>query len=325
MAFVDEIQLHIIAGKGGDGVVRWRHEKGKPKSGPGGGNGGRGGDVRVIAVRDLGYLDTYRHVKNLCAEDGVDGESDGCEGKNGDVLIVKVPVGSIVTNLSTDEVIELNKEGEEKLILRGGRNGMGNEHFKNSRNVSPTESTLGTLGEESNFLIELRLIADIGLVGLPSAGKSSLLNALTNARSKVAEYHFTTLEPYLGVLGNGAVIADIPGIIEGANEGRGLGAKFLRHIERTHILAHIISCESGDTNTIVKDYNTIRNELTKYGRGLSDKKEIIVLSKVDMIDDIKRNDIITKLTDEVGNTVIPVSVYDDVLIKKLHDAFVKLI
>ncbi|MCA9353196.1 50S ribosome-binding GTPase, partial [Patescibacteria group bacterium] len=214
MAFVDEVQLHIKAGNGGDGVVRWRKEKFKPKGGPCGGNGGKGGDVYAEAVVDLGYLDHYLHTKHFSANSGESGGNSSKEGKNGDDLILKFPRGTVLKNTITGESHELVEVGQTIKILEGGRGGLGNEYFKSSTNTTPYEWTPGSPGEEADFHIELKLFADIGFVGLPSAGKSTLLNALTNAQSKVGAYHFTTLDPHLGDM-HGYILADIPGIIEG--------------------------------------------------------------------------------------------------------------
>tara|TARA_B100000745_G_scaffold290355_1_gene229212 strand:- start:9108 stop:10112 length:1005 start_codon:yes stop_codon:yes gene_type:complete len=279
MAFVDEVRIFARAGNGGDGVVRWHADKGM-KGGPAGGDGGRGADVYVEAVRDFAYLSNYRHTKSFAGEDGGDGSKKNMEGKNGEDLILKVPVGSVVTNTDTDDVVELLHEGEKVKVLKGGSGGFGNARFKNSRNVSPKQSTPGKAGERGNFHIELKLVADIGLIGLPSAGKSSLLNALTNAKSQVGAYPFTTLEPHLGSY-FGYVLADIPGLIEGAADGKGLGDKFLRHISRTRVLFHLVSAED---EHVVERYNTIRNELSRYDTSLTEKREIAVLSKADLVD-----------------------------------------
>ena len=320
MALIDEVTISITAGKGGDGVVRWRQEKSKPLSGPGGGNGGRGGDVFVVAVSDIGYLDFYRHTKEFFAESGEPGANFGRQGGDGEDLELKFPVGSIITNKNTGEVFELTHVGERLKVLSGGRGGLGNEYFKNSRNVTPKESTPGTLGEFGEFHIELRMFADIGLVGLPSAGKSTLLNALTNAKSKVAAYHFTTLDPHLGAFYE-FIIADIPGIIEGASEGKGLGVKFLKHIARTKAIAHVISLESED---LLQDYKVIRTELTDHDAELAEKDEIIIFTKSNSIDEKtlkERLKTISKVTK--GKSVFIVSAYDDESIKNLRDGLVQ--
>lgn len=320
MALIDEIKLHIKAGKGGDGVVRWRTEKSKPLSGPGGGNGGRGGDVYAEAVPDIAYLDFYRQSKKFAAKNGNPGENFGRQGADGEDLTLYFPVGSILKNHETGEEFELNEVGEKKLILKGGRGGLGNEYFKSSRNTTPKESTPGAIGEDATFDIELRLVADIGLVGLPSAGKSSILNALTNAKSKVAAYHFTTLDPHLGAFYN-HIIADIPGIIEGASEGKGLGTKFLRHVSRTRVLAHVLSLESDD---LMSDYETIRNEIKKYGNGLAEKPEIIIFSKADLVDQEELKSQIKIMKDVLkGKEYFVVSVEDADSVKELSDGLTK--
>ena len=320
MALIDEIQIYIKAGKGGDGVVRWRQEKGKPLSGPGGGNGGAGGDVFAEAVPEIGYLDFYRQSKKFAAENGFPGANWGKHGADGTDLVLKFPVGSIIKNRETGEEFSLEKVGDKKMILKGGRGGLGNEYFKSSRNTTPKESTPGAIGEDATFDIELRLVADIGLVGLPSAGKSSLLNALTNAKSKVAAYHFTTLDPHLGAFYE-FIIADIPGIIEGASNGKGLGVKFLRHVSRTRVLAHVISLES---EHVLADYETIQGEIKKYGNGLADKEEIIIFSKRDLVDEARIKEIQQEMKAVLkGKTHFVVSIEDADSVKELRDGLVK--
>lgn len=277
--FVDEITIYAKAGNGGNGVVRWRQEKYKPMAGPSGGDGGRGGDVYVRAVRDINQLAKYTGNKNFFAEDGVAGMRDSLTGKNGTDLYIDVPVGSRITDVERGRVFELTEVGKAERILKGGGGGLGNEHFKSSTNVSPTQSTNGHPGEIGNFLIEVRLVVDVGLVGLPNAGKSTLLNALTNAQSRIGAYPFTTLEPHLGDM-YGFIVADIPGLIEGAAEGKGLGHKFLRHVSRTKMLLHLVSLESDDA---VSDYYTILNELTQYDKSLAEKEEWVILTKKDLV------------------------------------------
>lgn len=318
MAFIDEISFHVKAGKGGDGVARWLHEKGKEFMGPAGGNGGRGGDVYFEAVRDIGILASYRNTKLFEAENGVNGDKKGMEGRAGEDLILKLPVGSVVYNRDTEQQFELLKEGERVLVLKGGRYGLGNEHFKGSTNQRPLQTTDGRPGEEADFHIELRLVVDAGFAGFPNAGKSSLLNALTNAKSKVAAYQFTTLEPSLGDM-YGFILADIPGLIEGASEGKGLGDKFLRHISRTKMLLHCISLENED---IAAAHKAIRKELEAYSPDLAAKREIIILTKTDLVDKEtleKRVKEAKKLNPEV----LYVSVLDDAQVKALRDGLVK--
>lgn len=320
MALLDEVQLYIKAGRGGDGVVRWRQEKGRPLSGPGGGNGGLGGDVYAEAVPDIGYLDYYRTKKDFAAEHGQPGANWGRKGADGADLTLYFPVGTTLTNRETGESFHLESSGDRKLILKGGRGGLGNEYFKSSRNTTPKEATPGKIGEDGTFDIELRLVADIGLVGLPSAGKSSILNALTNAKSKVASYHFTTLDPHLGALYE-FIIADIPGIIEGASEGKGLGIKFLKHVAKTKVLAHVIALDSEDP---LRDYETIRAEIKNYGKGLDEKDEMIIFSKSDLVLDEEVAAIKKKMAKVLkGKTVFVTSIEDSIQVKELSDGLVK--
>ena len=320
MALLDEVQLYIKAGRGGDGVVRWRQEKGKPLSGPGGGNGGTGGDVYAYAVPDIGYLDFYRTKKNFAAENGFPGANWGRKGANGTDLVLSFPVGSRLINKETGEIFELEEVGQKTLVLKGGRGGLGNEYFKSSRNTTPKECTPGKIGEDATFDIELRLVANLGLVGLPSAGKSSLLNALTNAKSKVASYHFTTLDPHLGAFYE-FIIADIPGIIEGASEGKGLGVKFLKHVSKTKALAHVVALDSDD---LVRDYKTIRTEIENYGQGLAEKDEVIIFSKSDIVEDDELKEKLKSMAKITkGKTFFVVSIENPEQMKELSDGLVK--
>ena len=320
MAFVDELKLYMKAGDGGKGVIRWRHEKNREFGGPSGGDGGKGGDVYFVGFKDFNILSKYSHKPEFIAENGEEGGSNSKEGRNGEDLEVRIPIGSILKNLETKEEIEILKEGEKILILKGGKGGLGNEHFKNSRNINPFESTAGKEGEEGDFFLELRLIADAGFIGLPSAGKSSLLNTLTNAESKVAEYHFTTLEPHLGDF-YGHILADIPGLIEGASEGKGLGHKFLRHITRVKVLFHVISMESENP---VGDYKTIRKELENYNKTLVEKEEVIILSKTDIASENEVKKVEGEF-EKIGKKVLTVTILDDDSIKKLSDSVSKIL
>ena len=292
--------------------MRWRHEKGKEFSGPSGGNGGKGGDIYAVAIRDIGILARYRNIKEFKAEKGESGMRDSMHGKNGNDLEIKLPIGSILTNKKTGKTYELLEEGSRILLAAGGRGGLGNEHFKASTNVTPREFTLGKPGEEAFILVELQLFADAGLIGLPNAGKSSLLNELTNAEAKVGSYQFTTLEPNLGDF-YGYIIADIPGLIEGASEGKGLGHKFLRHIERTKVLLHCISLENKD---LLDTYKTIRSELSLYDPLLAKKKEIIVLTKTDTISEAELKKAISLMEKKTKEKVLATSVIDDVRMKR---------
>ncbi len=321
MAFIDELKIYAEAGRGGDGVVRWRQEKFVPKGGPAGGDGGRGGDFYVQAVRDIGILAQYKAKKNFIARRGEDGGNKSLHGKNGEAFVLKLPVGSIVTNLGTEEKWQLLEAGEKILLLRGGYGGYGNEHFKSSINTTPKEWREGQEGEHGNFQIELELFADIGLIGLPNAGKSSLLNALTNAEAKVGDYAFTTLDPNLGDF-YGHIIADIPGLIEGANTGKGLGVKFLRHIKRTKILAHLVSFEN---DNMLKSYKEIRKELEKYGQGLDEKEEIVILTKTDVIEDPRIVAKQLKAFEKLDKRVFTISLYDDKSVKDFKDKLIKIL
>jgi GTPase len=277
--FVDQLTIYAKAGNGGNGVTRWRHEKFVPNAGPAGGNGGKGGDVYVEAVRDLGLLSKYVGNPNFLAEAGQAGQNSSMAGKNGADLIIKVPVGSIVTDIARNRTYELFEPGQRERIFKGGNGGLGNEHFKSSTNRAPVENTAGRDSEGGDVKIELTLVVDVGLIGFPNAGKSTLLNTLTNAKSTIGAYPFTTLVPHLGDL-YGFVLADIPGLIEGAAEGKGLGHTFLRHVTKTKMLCHLVSLT--DENPL-ESYYTIRKELESYSKDLITKKEWLILTKSDLV------------------------------------------
>ncbi len=320
MALVDELLMRARAGRGGDGVVRWLHLKGKEFSGPAGGNGGDGGDVYIRGVRDINLLSRYRGEKKFEGGDGEAGAGASMHGKQGADIVVDLPVGSVVHNKETGERYELTEEGQKILVLKGGRGGAGNAVFKSSVNQTPKQSTQGGRGEEAEFHIELRLIADAGLIGLPNAGKTSLLNSLTGALAKVGSYAFTTLDPNLGML-YGFVVADIPGLIEGASGGKGLGFKFLRHIARTRLLIHCVSLESDDP---IRDYEIVRGEISRFEEGaLNDKPEIILLTKSDTRDSAYTQATQQMFKDRYKKEVTTVSVLDDALIKGLQDNIVR--
>ena len=313
--FVDELTIHLKAGRGGDGVERWRHEKGRDHAGPSGGNGGKGGDVIALAVRDIGILAAYRNVKEFSAGRGEDGAKNVKQGGGGKDEIIKFPVGSRLTNLETGFVFELLNDGDTVTLLHGGRGGLGNEHFKSSTNIRPTETTEGARGEEADFLVELLLAIDVGLVGLPNAGKSSLLNVLTRAQSKVGAFPFTTLEPWLGDL-FGLVVGDIPGLIEGASQGKGLGHKFLRHIERTRAIAHCISLEDEDP---LESYRIVRKEIEDYNEEIAKKPEVIVLTKSDLVSPVEDLSKKKELLKGLGKEIFALSIIDDESVKKFGE------
>lgn len=315
--FVDELEIFAKAGDGGNGVVRWRQEKFKPKGGPAGGNGGNGGDVFVRGVKDLNRLSKYTGNKKFVAMDGTHGTNQSQYGKNGEDLFIEIPVGSRVTDLERNRVFEVLEEGEEVKILKGGHGGLGNEHFKSSTNTTPLESTEGTGGEEGRFLVEVSLVVDVGLIGFPNAGKSTLLNALTNAKSKIGAYPFTTLEPHLGNL-YGFTLADIPGLISGASKGKGLGHRFLRHVSRTKMLLHLVSLEQED---VQKAYYAIREELSEFDNTLADKEEWIILTKKDLVN----NDYIQEKVEDLektGKRVLVIDQNDKESIKMVSDLLV---
>jgi GTP-binding protein len=318
---IDHITLSVKAGKGGDGVVRWRRERGIPFGGPAGGDGGKGGDVYFRVVRDIQALSAYKHKTDWEAPGGESGQKRSMHGSFGEDLYLNVPIGAVIHNREYDKTYECLEEGQEILVLRGGQGGLGNEKFKSSTNRTPEEFTKGDIGEFATFDIELRLIADVGVIGLPNAGKSSLVNALTNASAKVGDYPFTTLEPNLGAY-YGYVLADIPGLIEGASEGKGLGHKFLRHITRTKELVHLVSAENDDVAAV---YKTIREELGKYDKELLKRDEIVILSKTDTVDAETKKKKIKELEKASKKDVIELSLFDDASVKAFGDYLISVL
>lgn len=287
---VDDVIIKVKAGNGGVGKVAFN--KNLMSLGPAGGSGGNGGSIYFEGVADLGILKNFRFKKDLFADDGGKGGNQFVDGKSGEDLILKAPVGTLIHNLTTGETFEILSIGERVLVAKGGHGGKGNFHFRGPKNTSPTQFQYGLPGEEAELHLELKLIADVGLIGLPNAGKSSLLNELTSANSKVANYPFTTLEPNLGVYYD-LILADIPGLIEGASTGKGLGIKFLKHVERTKILFHLVACDSASP---IKDYATVRAELKKYNPQLLKKKEYVFLSKSDELNEKDLAKLVKKFT-----------------------------
>jgi GTP-binding protein len=284
MKFIDHVKVTVKAGDGGNGRMSFRHEKYIDKGGPDGGDGGDGGDIVFVASRNQNTLVSFRYHRELTAEAGGPGDKVRRHGKNGKDLRVDVPVGTMVTNAEGLVLADLTEDGQEAVVAQGGRGGYGNAHFVSSVRQAPSFAEKGEAGEEAELSLELKLIADVGLVGLPNAGKSTLLSVVSNARPEIADYPFTTLTPNLGVVDvdkeNSMLFADIPGLIEGAAEGKGLGDEFLRHVERTAVLLHLIDVSSED---VLGDYRTIQNELETYRSNLAKKLQIVVLSKIDLI------------------------------------------
>jgi len=285
MQFIDRVEIEVEAGKGGDGIVAFRREKFVPAGGPSGGNGGYGGSVIFTAVENLQTLLDFRYNHRFQAENGARGGPKNRTGASGKDLIIEVPCGTVVYNLETGEVIgDLITHGQTLVVAQGGKGGLGNKHFLSNRNRAPEHALPGLPGEIKQLRLELKLLAEVGIIGLPNAGKSTLISALSAARPKIADYPFTTLVPNLGVVrkptGDGTVFADIPGLIAGASQGAGLGHDFLRHIERTQVLLHLIDATSDD---VVEDYQTIQQELKAYGHDLATRPQILALSKIDAV------------------------------------------
>lgn len=294
MKFIDEAKIEVIAGKGGNGSASFRREKFVPKGGPDGGDGGKGGSIYAVADCNLNTLVEFRYTRTYRAQNGESGRGSDCYGKGGEDLILRVPVGTVFQDEETGEVIaDLARDGQQALIVKGGKGGLGNLHFKSSTNRAPRQFTPGEPGEERRLRLELKVLADVGLLGMPNAGKSTFIRAVSAAKPKVADYPFTTLHPNLGVVRVDAnrsfVIADIPGLIEGAAEGAGLGHQFLRHLARTRLLLHIVDLAPFDPETDpVHEARAIVDELRKYDAGLYAKPRWLVLNKTDLIPDEER-------------------------------------
>ncbi|MCK9408748.1 MAG: GTPase ObgE [Bacteriovoracaceae bacterium] len=288
--FIDSAKIFVRSGKGGDGIIHWRREKFIPKGGPDGGNGGVGGDVIIRADKQINTLLDFRYHKKFIAKPGNPGEGSNKEGRSADPIFVKIPVGTLIRNAETGELIaDITEDGQELVIAKGGRGGKGNWLFRSPTNQAPRVCTPGDPGEEYHLELEMKLLADIGLVGFPNAGKSTLISTISAAKPKIADYPFTTLVPNLGMVyfqeNKSFVVADIPGLIKGAHEGKGLGIQFLKHIERTKALLYLIDCTSED---IKNDLKVLKNELKQFSSDLPKKKSIIAITKMDIADDETR-------------------------------------
>lgn len=286
MQFIDHAEIEVEGGKGGDGIVAFRREKYVPAGGPAGGNGGHGGSVMMKAVTNLQTLLDFRYLRLFKAENGQRGGPNNCTGASGNDLIIEVPCGTMIFDTETNELIgDLVQPEQVICVAQGGKGGLGNKHFLSNRNRAPEYALPGLEGEKRQLRLELKLLAEVGIIGLPNAGKSTLIASLSSAKPKIADYPFTTLVPNLGVVrkptGDGTVFADIPGLIEGAHAGVGLGHEFLRHIERTRLLLHLVDVTAEDP---IQDYQTIQSELEAYGRGLIEKPQLIALNKIDALD-----------------------------------------
>lgn len=306
MKFIDEAKIEVIAGNGGNGVASFRREKHKPNGGPDGGDGGRGGSVYAIADENLNTLIDYRYTKKHLAQNGERGQSSDCYGKGGEDITLKMPVGTMIFDAETGDLLhDLAQAGQTVLLAKGGEGGLGNLHFKSSTNRTPRQCTPGTEGERFALRLELKVLADVGLLGMPNAGKSTLISAVSNARPKIADYPFTTLHPNLGVVRTAAersfVIADIPGLIEGAADGVGLGVRFLKHLARTRLLLHLVDLAPFDPNVDpVYEARAIVEELRKYDETLYDKPRWLVLNKLDMLDDTERAERVAAFVKDYG-------------------------
>lgn len=319
---IDDIKIYVVAGGGGDGIVAFN--KNMKELGPTGGSGGKGGDVILEGVSDIGALQKFRNKREFFLKKAEDGKIQNRDGADGEDLILTVPAGTVAYNLENGSVAEINKIGEKVVVAKGGRGGRGNFHFRSSTKTTPTDFECGKEGESFNLRLELKLIADVGFVGLPNVGKSSLLNELTNAKSKVANYPFTTLEPSLGVYYD-LILADIPGLISGASEGKGLGIKFLRHIERTKVLFHFLSA---DSKSIIEDYKTVREELEKHSKTFLEKPEYLVVSKKDNITKEKLEEILVEIKEKLQKKeedVFAISILEEESLTDLKKLLNKLI
>lgn len=306
MKFFDEALISVSAGNGGNGAVSFRREKYIPRGGPDGGDGGRGGSIHMIADRNLNTLIDYRYTRNFRAESGENGRGADCYGKGGSDLWLRVPVGTVISDAASGEVLaDLDEDGASVVVARGGAGGLGNLHFKSSTNRAPRQFTPGEPGESRELKLELKVLADVGLLGMPNAGKSTFIRAISAARPKVADYPFTTLQPNLGVVRVGEnqsfVVADIPGLIRGASEGAGLGHRFLKHLQRTRLLLHLIDIAPLDPGVDpVADAQAIVDELRNFDESLYQKPRWVVLNKIDLIPEDERQHVISEISQKLG-------------------------
>lgn len=320
---IDFAKISLKAGDGGNGAVAWRREKYEPTGGPAGGDGGNGGSIIIKATRNLSTLDEFRYKSKYKAQNGQPGGKKKKFGKKGDDLIIKVPVGTILREANSNTIIkDLKLDGEEFLIAKGGKGGRGNVHFKNSIRQAPRFAENGKKGQEIDLLLELKVLADVGLVGLPNVGKSTLISVISSAKPKIANYHFTTIDPNLGVVNidneRSFIVADIPGLIEGANEGQGLGHDFLRHIERCRVLIHLIDISGIEARDSIEDFRLINEELKLYNENLANKPMIVALNKTDLDTNNNAENFIKTFGDTYDIYQISAATTDG--IKKLLDA-----
>ena len=323
--FIDRAKIHVQGGDGGNGVTAFRREKFVPRGGPSGGDGGRGGDVVVVADASLNTLLHLRYNPQHIAERGSHGEGSNRSGHTGADLIVRVPVGTQIFDAATGDLLhDLSHDGDRWLAARGGRGGFGNAHFTTSTNRAPRYHQSGSKGEELDLQLELKLLADVGLVGFPNAGKSTFISTVSAARPKIADYPFTTLEPHLGVVDLGDfrtfVIADIPGLIEGAHTGAGLGDRFLRHIERTKLLLHLVDVSSASGRDAVGDYETVNHELASYNQDLAMRPQFVVATKIDALDEPERLESLKQRAEQDGKPFFAISSATNAGVRELVNA-----
>lgn len=331
--FVDYVKINVKAGSGGDGAITFHREKYVDNGGPDGGDGGQGGSIYFVADKNLNTLLNFRYTKKVEAESGSKGEKKNKTGRSAEDIYVPVPIGTVIKNITTGKIIkDLKEDGETALIAKGGNGGKGNQHFANSTRQAPRFAELGQKGEEKELELELKLIADVGIIGFPNVGKSTIISMLSEAKPKIANYHFTTLEPSLGVVksksGQTFVMADIPGIIEGASEGVGLGIKFLRHVERTRLLLHVIDISGSEDRDPVDDYKKINSELKNFSKSLAERKQLVVANKIDILGDNDNQKRLEKICKKDGVEIIQISAATkfnlDGLVEKIASELEKL-